>query len=478
MLRITSTTYLNRIKEFKDDKSFKQLVDPNQEQQEQESVYLKETKRSPSSSSTVLTPKNKSGASKIKPESIEFNTKTTTSSNDGVDKIIDGGDVAPVIEVPDPRYNKEIAPGIYINPTLQQVNVNQIVVSSSEDCTNRGVEVAKELGVQYFSLGQMLTLPPALFSYQLVLYVTDAGITLYDLEKTPGAKRPRKMTNGVLLDYSSGSIDHSVNHGQLMKSPMIRAISSKKKLPNHVLDVTGGFGRDAWFIASMGSNVTIVERNPILIYLMNIAHRVALNSPNTREVAKRVKIIHQDSVEYLMNIMKNPDTIEKPDVIYMDPMYPMRKNDGKSLSKKDIRAVRKLVGGDRDSSIVFALAKRCIKDKVVWKRPKEVPGFPGFNSYYSSSDTRYYVYPKNIRPEDKEVENQNEDVEQQKVEKKDNDFVKEINKIKDLEEEIFEDVEESDIKKQEKKEKKERKEKEKLEKKEKKEKKENKKKNT
>ncbi|KAK5581283.1 hypothetical protein RB653_001314 [Dictyostelium firmibasis] len=292
---------------------------------------------------------------------------------------------------------KEIAHGIFINPDLSNSDKRITIVTGSENKDFEAKELAKELNLDYLPLQQVLKLPNELFGYQSVLFVQPKGVTLHDFEPTFSKSKNnhvRKMMNEILLDYTEGTVAHRTAFGKNKKSPIIRSICrSNGVFPDTILDVTGGLGKDAWIMASFGSKVTIIERNPVLVYLIERALSKALLNPDTSDIASRITLIHKDSIEYLVENFKNSSIENRPQVIFMDPMYQPKKTE-KSLSKKDIRAVRKLVGGDRDSTTLFALSRRFATNRVVWKRPRGVLTFnPDIE--YKSTDTCFYVYLTN-----------------------------------------------------------------------------------
>ncbi|GAM17168.1 hypothetical protein SAMD00019534_003430 [Acytostelium subglobosum LB1] len=300
-------------------------------------------------------------------------------------------------ESKDEQYYKEVAPGISINPALSLVNRQQVVVTSGTDAADvsQANELAVRFGLDYVPLHQLQTMPQQLFTYQLALAVASGRLSLNDLElyegKSGGIRR--KMTCEVTLDFTSGELFYKIKERTFAKSPMVRSVRCPE-VPATVLDVTGGLGKDAWVIASFGSKVTVVERNPILHYFLECALDKARKNPATKDIAARITLIKADSVEYLCSII-NREPSEQPDVIYMDPMYLSKSDSAKqarALSKKDIRAIRKLVGGDRESKLLFALSKRIAQKRIVWKKPKTVAPIIGIDTHYSSSDTRFDVF--------------------------------------------------------------------------------------
>jgi 16S rRNA (guanine1516-N2)-methyltransferase len=61
----------------------------------------------------------------------------------------------------------------------------------------------------------------------------------------------------------------------------------------------------------------------------------------------------------------------KPDVVYIDPMFPASKK--AALVKKDMQAFHQVVGADSDSDELLAAALAACEHRVVVKRPKKAP---------------------------------------------------------------------------------------------------------
>jgi len=101
------------------------------------------------------------------------------------------------------------------------------------------------------------------------------------------------------------------------------------------------------------------------------------------------KLSVNDALSYIRLI----DDDNKPDVIYLDPMYPEKK---KSASvKKNMQLLQKLLGHDLDTGEVLNAALTKATKRVVVKRPK---GAAVLNASrqptlaYESKGTRYDTY--------------------------------------------------------------------------------------
>jgi 16S rRNA (guanine1516-N2)-methyltransferase len=83
---------------------------------------------------------------------------------------------------------------------------------------------------------------------------------------------------------------------------------------------------------------------------------------------------------------------ERPEVIYLDPMYPHRTKS--SLVKKEMRILRVLAGDDQDAAGLLVAALACARKRVVVKRPRLAPRIEGQtpSTEITSKNSRYDVY--------------------------------------------------------------------------------------
>ena len=190
------------------------------------------------------------------------------------------------------------------------------------------------------------------------------------------------------VDFIEGKNRHRRLVGGGKGQPLARAIGMKGGMVPSVLDVTAGMGRDAFVLATLGCMVKMIERSPVIFRLLeNALQRAAVNA-EVSEIAERMTLQHADSLEYLQSMDDN----NKPEVIYIDPMYPHR--DKSALVKKEMRIFRALVGDDVDGHQLLELARSRALRRVVVKRPKGAGYLAGLkpHSEVSSKNTRYDIY--------------------------------------------------------------------------------------
>jgi len=216
---------------------------------------------------------------------------------------------------------------------------------------------------------------------ELTLNFTELQIEIVDLQN--------KMS--LLVDFVGGSLGHRKKYGGGKGQTIAKAIGIKqgKPIPS-VLDATAGLAKDSYVFACLGCPVTLIERSPIVAALVKDGiERAKLNIEFTETTRNGFQLYNCDALEYIQSISKD----DKPDIIYLDPMYPEKK---KSASvKKNMQILQKLLGHDLDTDNVLTAALDKAKKRVVVKRPKGAPELqigrsPTLN--YESKGTRYDVY--------------------------------------------------------------------------------------
>ncbi len=213
-------------------------------------------------------------------------------------------------------------------------------------------------------------------SPQFNLEFTDERLQL--CLNTPGAPGP------VYVDFVGGKAAHRRQFGGGRNQPMARALGLKPGVNPHIFDATAGLGRDSFVFATLGCQVTMLEQNPIIAALLEDGLQRGQSS--LAEICLRMTLINADSTEYLRQCS------EKPDVIYLDPMYPHREKS--ALVKKEMRLFQLLLGEPADSGDLLAAALNCARKRVVVKRPKgaKLISKRSPTMSISSKNTRYDVY--------------------------------------------------------------------------------------
>lgn len=216
-------------------------------------------------------------------------------------------------------------------------------------------------------------------SSELTLNFTEMRLEIIDLSN--------KMTLSV--DFTTGSLAHRKQYGGGKGQTIAKAIGLKQGIPS-VLDATAGLGKDSYVMACLGCKITMVERSPVIAALLQDGiERASLNIEFADILQQGFTLHNQDALSYIQAI----DDASKPDVIYLDPMYPEKK---KSASvKKNMQILQKLLGHDLDTDEVLKAALEKAAKRVVVKRPKaadELQVGRKATLCYESKGTRYDVY--------------------------------------------------------------------------------------
>ena len=174
----------------------------------------------------------------------------------------------------------------------------------------------------------------------------------------PGGKTsPRLFTpqgDFLSLDFFGSSRPLS------FKQPLMKAIGFKG-LPLRVLDLTAGWGKEAFLIAQKGCFVKALESNPLVFYFVQESFIWHQSLKDFKKKDLSLDFILDNSLNYLNTLTKEA----LPEVIFIDPMFGEEK---KSLSQKSMRILKQLVGNTKQQKLLFNLALKKAKKRVVVKR--------------------------------------------------------------------------------------------------------------
>ena len=174
----------------------------------------------------------------------------------------------------------------------------------------------------------------------------------------------------IYVDLASGAAMHRRKFGGGKGQAIAKAVGLNKGATPSVLDATAGLGRDAFVLASLGCTVTMVERHPVVAALLDDGLLRAQQDPEIGAwVSERMSLVHASSHKALNQLIEDP-TFVRPDVVYLDPMYPHPEKGKKSaLVKKEMRVFQSLVGADTDADALLEPALTLAQKRIVVKRP-------------------------------------------------------------------------------------------------------------
>lgn len=193
----------------------------------------------------------------------------------------------------------------------------------------------------------------------------------------------------IYVDFAGGAAEHRRRFGGGRGQPLARAIGLKGGATPTVLDATAGLGRDAFVLACLGCKVHLVERSPVASALLQDGLRRASSDPEIGAmVRERMTLSFDDALAFLLKV----SALERPEIIYLDPMYPPRTKS--AMVKKEMRAFHTLIGKDEDAPALLEMALKCARKRVVVKRPRLADAIAGPKPSMTieGRNTRFDVY--------------------------------------------------------------------------------------
>jgi 16S rRNA (guanine1516-N2)-methyltransferase len=163
----------------------------------------------------------------------------------------------------------------------------------------------------------------------------------------------------IIVDFDSAGLLYRKDKGGGKNEAIAKAIGIKTNPNPSVIDCTAGMGNDSFVMASVGAQVTMLERSKVIAALLDNALKVASED---NDVILNMNLVNQDAHDYLV---QQKDRCA--DVIYLDPMFPHKKKS--ALVKKEMRAFQLLLGADQDSEQLLTTALSKASARVVVKRP-------------------------------------------------------------------------------------------------------------
>lgn len=201
--------------------------------------------------------------------------------------------------------------------------------------------------------------------------------------------REEPSSGAVVVDFVGGAVGHRRRFGGGRGQPIAKAVGLKGGASPSVVDATGGLGRDAFVLASLGCQVTLLERSPVVAALLEDGlSRAARDEEIGAWVSERLRLVHADAVEWMNDLQDGAF----PEVVYLDPMFPHRRKS--ALVKKEMRLLQHLLGGDEDADALLPAALRIARKRVVVKRPDYAPDLAGMHPSMriTSKKNRFDVY--------------------------------------------------------------------------------------
>ena len=156
---------------------------------------------------------------------------------------------------------------------------------------------------------------------------------------------------------------------------LVRAAKVRGCAEPWAIDATAGLGEDSFLLAAAGFRVSMYESDPTIAALVRDALARAQANPNLADIARRMELFEEDSIEAMSHL---GDT---PDVIYLDPMFPERRKS--AAVKKKFQLIHHLEAPCQNEGALLAAAISAGPRKVVVKRPAKGPHLAGVKPSHS-----------------------------------------------------------------------------------------------
>jgi len=190
----------------------------------------------------------------------------------------------------------------------------------------------------------------------------------------------------LVCDFVGGAVGHRLRHGGGRGQALPKAVGMKAGRTPGVVDATAGLGRDAFLLASLGANVTMIERSQVMHDLLAQGMaRARAEGGDFAEIIERMTLLAGDARDLLADLA--------PQVVLIDPMHPPRQNS--ALVKKEMRLIRDIVGCDADSLELMEVALKTAQNRVVLKWPQRAEPMSGIRApshQITGKSTRYDVF--------------------------------------------------------------------------------------
>ncbi len=244
------------------------------------------------------------------------------------------------------------------------------VVAETSQCLGKAKTLAKKLNFHIVDINVK--------DYDFLLVVTEQRLELREI----GAKR----TKPLYVDFIHGAVAHRRKYGGGRGQLIARAVGIKPGIKLSVLDATAGLGKDAFVLACLGCKLLLLERSPVIAALLKDGLERAKSDSTFSNIDMHLMVC--DAISFITNI--NP--AHKPDVIYLDPMYPLSRKS--ALAKKEMRILRKIVGYDLDIDRLLQMSLKTALKRVVVKRPRLAPQITGPKPslVFTGKSSRFDVY--------------------------------------------------------------------------------------
>jgi 16S rRNA (guanine1516-N2)-methyltransferase len=178
----------------------------------------------------------------------------------------------------------------------------------------------------------------------------------------------RKEFTPFSVDFSQGTYKDISLKAKSSRDPLVKALG-KVSSSTHVLDLTAGWLKDSWRIIVNDIKVTAIENQPLVYNFLKLSIENQIKNSldeSFKQKLRNLKLIYGESSKFI-----SENTLEKFDIIYIDPMFPDKKK--KALAGKELQLLQDIVGLRSVGEELVSLALKTTVSRVIVKRPLNAP---------------------------------------------------------------------------------------------------------
>jgi 16S rRNA (guanine1516-N2)-methyltransferase len=230
---------------------------------------------------------------------------------------------------------------------IQMYQGRLAVCCESPDDRERHQKLAQRLSVPCYTQIEAQTLECVFLGWR------QGALTLYD--------RNQLRKGGMVVE-----VEPRPGEQKSWPAPKTGALAQAVGRKTHtIIDATTGWGQDALHLFRMGYQVRCLERSPVMFELLQDGwNRLGGLDWVGRLKLSLPELVLGNSIDILAKMS------EKPDCIYLDPMFPPKRKKS-ALAKKSMVILRDLLGDDLDRERLFEVALQAAGKKVIVKCPDD-----------------------------------------------------------------------------------------------------------
>lgn len=205
-----------------------------------------------------------------------------------------------------------------------------------------------------------------------VLVDTKTGRGLTELREDPSLG---PSPHPIVVDFLSPGLKHRTRGG-VNSELLVKAVGRKfaERSETLIYDFTAGLGTDSFLLAAAGYRVVGFERDPRLHELLEDGlrrfHEGSPRSQPSHISPLQLEFRCQDATEAVARDLVKSDFL-RPWAVVIDPMFEAEATDSKSLPKKEMALLRRMLPASSKDEIcaLFQAAASIATSRVIVKRP-------------------------------------------------------------------------------------------------------------